>query len=165
MELARATQTQDLMLRLEIEDFHTAYCAALDEGRYDAWPDFFITDCLYRIVPRDNHDAGLPLAMIHCEGRGMLIDRVASLRETLFYLPRTLRHMVSGVRVKSSESDEVAAEANYLVLQTDSDKHSEVFNYGRYLDRFTRRDGVLRLRERICVFDSIVVPSSLMVPL
>jgi 3-phenylpropionate/cinnamic acid dioxygenase small subunit len=159
------TLAQEVMLRLEIEDFHTAYGAALDDGRYDAWPDFFASDCIYRIVPRDNHDANLPLALMHCEGRGMLIDRVASLRETLFYLPRTLRHMVSGIRVKAQAGGEIVAEANYLVLQTDSDKHTEVFNYGRYLDRFTRHQGELRLQERICVFDSLLVPSSLMVPL
>lgn len=155
----------NVLLRLEVEDFHIAYCAALDEGRYDDWPKFFTADCLYRIVPRNNHDRNLPLAIMHCEGRGMLIDRVSSLRETLFYLPRTLRHMVSGVRVKADANGEIAAEANYLVLQTDSEPKSEIFNYGRYIDRLVRAGGTLLIRERTCVFDSIVVPSSLMVPL
>jgi len=158
------TLPTQLLLRLEIDDFHTSYCAALDDARYDAWPGFFTDDCVYRIVPRDNHDAGLPLAIMHCEGRGMLTDRVASLAETLFYLPRTLRHMVSGVQAREEDGAIVAA-ANYLVLQTDSDRQTTVFNYGRYLDRFVRREGTLLLAQRICVFDSVLVPSSLMVPL
>lgn len=154
-----------LALRLEIEDFHTAYCAALDDGRYDEWPGFFTEDCLYRIVPRDNYDRGLPLAIMHCESRGMLQDRASSLRETLFFLPRTLRHMVSGVRATAGADGQIVAEANYLVLQTGGPtRTSSVFNYGRYLDRFVREAGELRLKERICVFDSVTVQSSLVVP-
>jgi len=152
-------------LRLEVEDFHTDYCAALDEGRYEAWPGFFTEDCLYLIVPRDNFDRGLPLALMRCESRGMLQDRVASLRETLFYLPRTLRHMVSGIRATVQADGSIAAEANYLILQTGHDRKAELFNYGRYIDRFVREDGALRLKERTCVFDSVTVPSSLVVPL
>jgi len=152
-------------LRLEIEDFHTDYCAILDEARYEEWPGLFTEDCMYQIIPRENHDLGRPLALMRCESRGMLLDRVASLRETLFYLPRTLRHMVSGVRVRPQEDGSIVGQANYLVLQTDSDQSSTVFNFGRYQDRFVRQQGVLRLRERICIFDSINVPSSLVVPL
>ena len=48
-------------LRLEVEDLYAEYCAALDEGRYEDWAALFTEDCLYRIVPRDNHDRGLPL--------------------------------------------------------------------------------------------------------
>jgi 3-phenylpropionate/cinnamic acid dioxygenase small subunit len=152
-------------LRFEIEDLHTAYCAALDDGRYEDWPELFTEDCLYRIVPRDNHDRGLPLAIMHCESKGMLLDRVVAIRQTSYFAPRLLRHLVSGVRSSLGEDGSVTSEANYLVLQTLPDQPTELFNSGRYLDRIVREDGRLRFKERLCVFDSIVIPNSLIVPI
>jgi 3-phenylpropionate/cinnamic acid dioxygenase small subunit len=154
-----------LELRLEIEDLYTEYCAALDDGRYEAWPELFTEACLYRIVPRDNHDRGLPIALIHCESRGMLRDRVVAIRETAYFAPRLLRHLVSGIRSEIAGDRTIVSQANYLVLQTLADRPTELFNSGRYLDRIVRDEGRLRFQERLCVFDSIVVPNSLIIPI
>jgi len=152
-------------LRLEIEDLYSEYCAALDEGRYEDWAALFTEDCLYRVVPRDNHDRGLPLALMHCESRGMLLDRIVALRETAYYAPRALRHMVSGIRIAGAEDGVLRGQANYLVLQTLAEQPTTLFNAGRYQDIIVRAAGSLRFRERLCIFDSILVPSSLIVPL
>ena len=152
-------------LRLAVEDLYAEYCAALDEGRYEDWAALFTEDCVYRIVPRDNHERGLPLALMHCESRGMLLDRVVALRETSYYAPRALRHMVSGIRVAEAADGTLGGQANYLVLQTLPEEPTTVFNAGRYLDVIVREAAGWRFRERLCVFDSIVVPSSLIVPL
>jgi salicylate 5-hydroxylase small subunit len=152
-------------LRLAIEDLYSEYCAALDEGRYEDWAALFTEDCLYRIVPRDNHERGLPLALMHCESRGMLLDRIVALRETSYYAPRALRHMVSGLRVAAEAEGVLRGQANYLVLQTLPEQPTTLFNAGRYLDVVVREAAGLRFRERLCVFDSILVPNSLIVPL
>ncbi len=152
-------------LRLEIEDLYSEYCAALDEGRYEDWAALFTEDCLYRIVPRDNHQRGLPLALMHCESRGMLLDRVVALRETSYYAPRVLRHMVSGIRLAAAADGALRGEANYLVLQTLAEQPTTLFNAGRYLDVITREEAGWRFRERLCIFDSILVPNSLIVPI
>jgi 3-phenylpropionate/cinnamic acid dioxygenase small subunit len=154
----------DVALRLEVEDLHAEYCAALDEGRYEDWAALFTDDCLYRIVPRDNHERGLPLAIMHCESRGMLLDRIVAIRETSYYAPRTLRHMVSGIRVVADDDGALRGQANYLVLQTLPEQPTTLFNAGRYLDAIVREAGRLRIKERLCIFDSIVVPNSLIVP-
>jgi 3-phenylpropionate/cinnamic acid dioxygenase small subunit len=152
-------------LRLEVEDLYAEYCASLDEGRYEDWASLFTEECLYRIVPRDNHDRGLPLAIMHCESRGMLEDRVVAIRETSFYAPRMLRHIVSGIRVELAADGGMSGQANYLVLQTLSDQPTTLFNAGRYLDAILRDGGRLRFKQRLCIFDSIVVPNSLIVPI
>jgi salicylate 5-hydroxylase small subunit len=152
-------------LRLEIEDLYAEYCAALDEGRYEDWAALFTEDCLYRIVPRDNHDRGLPLAIMHCESRAMLEDRVVAIRETSFYAPRMLRHIVSSIRVDLAEDGAISGQASYLVLQTLAEQPTSLFNAGRYLDIILRDDGRLRFEQRLCIFDSIVVPNSLIVPI
>ena len=155
----------DVALRLEVEDLHAEYCAALDEGRYEDWAALFTEDCLYRIMPRDNHDRGLPLAIMRCESRGMLLDRIVAIRETSYYAPRMLRHMMSGIRVAPEADGTLRGQANYLVLQTLPEQPTTLFNSGRYLDAIVREEGRLRFKERLCVFDSIVVPNSLIVPI
>ncbi|HZS84561.1 MAG TPA: aromatic-ring-hydroxylating dioxygenase subunit beta [Stellaceae bacterium] len=159
------TAAPSLELRLAIEDLNSAYCAALDDGRYEEWPELFAEDCLYRIVPRDNYERDLPIALMHCESKGMLKDRVIAVRQTAFYLPRFLRHIVSGIRSTVEADGTIRSTANYLVVQTLPEQPTELFNSGRYLDVILREEGGLRFKERLCVFDSIVVPNSLVVPI
>ena len=154
-----------LRLRLELEDLFAAYAACLDDGELERWPEFFTDDCRYEIIPREIFERRLPLAVLRCESKGMLIDRVAALRRSSVYAPRALRHLVSGVRITGIEGDSVRAHANYAVLQTLSDEHTTIFNAGRDLDRVVRSDGVLKLAERLCVYDSVLVPGSLVYPI
>ncbi len=86
-------------LRFEIEEFNTEYARVLDEGDLEAWPDFFADDGLYRITSRENADGDLPIGVIYCDGRGMLIDRVRAVLKTTMHEPRYLRHFNSNVRV------------------------------------------------------------------
>ena len=152
-------------LRLEIEDLYTAYAATLDDGELEAWPDFFTEECTYQVVPRDNFDKGLPLAVIRCESRGMLCDRVTAVRETTMFEPRYLRHLISNVRVVGESEGAWETRANYAVFETLSDEYTRVFNVGRYLDRLVREDGQLRFAEKICVYDSVLVPNSIVYPI
>ena len=84
-----------LILRLELEALYADYVACLDDGDYDAWPEFFTDTCLYKIVPRENYEQNLPLATMRCESKGMLQDRVYAVKETSMFGPRALRHLVS----------------------------------------------------------------------
>ena len=154
-----------LRLRLELDELYAAYAACLDDGALEAWPEFFTDDCRYAVVPRENYDRGLPLAVMRCESKGMLVDRVAALRRASVYAPRALRHLVSGIRITAADEAEVCAQANYAVLQTLPDEETTVFNAGRYIDRLVREAGTLKFRERLCVYDSILVPGSLVYPL
>ena len=154
-----------LRLRLELEDLYTAYAAALDDGDLERWPEFFTAQCRYEIIPRENFERGLPLAVMRCESNGMLRDRVDALRRASVYGPRALRHLISGVRIIAVDAGVIRAQANYAVLQTRPDEETTVFNAGRYLDRLVREAGALRFQERLCVFDSVLVPGSLVFPI
>ena len=154
-----------LRLRLEIEDLYAAYAACLDDGELERWPELFTEQCRYEIIPRENFERGLPLAVMRCESRSMLADRVAALRRSSVYGPRALRHLISGIRVIAVASDVIRAQANYAILQTLPDEETSVFNAGRYLDRLVRERGTLRFQERLCVFDSLLIPGSLVFPI
>lgn len=154
----------DVALRLEIHDLYAAYSACLDHGSLDEWPEFFTEECVYKLVPRENFDRGLPLATLAFESRGMLKDRVYGATQTLFHQPYYQRHIVSGVRVTGVEGDAFRTEANYLVVRTKKNELSELFNCGRSVDRIVRDAGRLRFAEKICVFDSELIPNSIIYP-
>lgn len=141
------------------------YVHALDAGELEDWPGFFTTDGVYKILPRENHENGHPIAVMYCEGRGMMQDRVAAIRETLLFAPRTLRHITGNTRILGIERGAIRAQTNYAVFESTRDRNTEVFNAGRYLDRVTVDDGALRYRERLCVYDSSWIPTSLIYPL
>lgn len=152
-------------VRFEIEDLHAEYAAALDDGDLERWPDLFTEECVYKVIPRENFDRGLPLALVLCESRAMLRDRVEAIRRAAVYAPRSLRHLVSGIRIGPEEDGVIASRASYAVLETPLDQPTRVFNTGRYLDRIVRDGGRLRFRERLCVFDSMMVPGSIVHPI
>lgn len=152
-------------LRLELEELYAAYSSCLDEERFEEWPEFFTDECLYKIVPRENFERGLPLATWLCESKAMLHDRVVMIRKTAVYGPRWIRRMTSGLRVLGWDADTLEVRANYLAVETLLDELTRVFNAGQYRDRVVVEDGRLKFREKVCVFDSLLVPNSLIYPL
>jgi salicylate 5-hydroxylase small subunit len=155
----------DLALRLEVEDLYARYAACLDHGDFKDWPEFFTEECTYKVIPRENHDRGLPLATLSFESKRMLRDRVFGISETLFHQPYYQRHIVSGVRITGEEAGQILAGANYLVIRTKKNQPSDVFNAGRYIDRLVRADGRLLFASRLCVFDSELIPNSIIYPI
>ena len=152
-------------LRSEVADLYADYVACLDEGELERWPEFFVDDCRYQIVPRENYERRLPLALMSCESKGMLRDRVAAVRQTSVYGPRMMRHLVSSVRVRESTRDSVAVEANFALFETPLDEPTRVFNAGRYFDQLVRIDGQLKFKEKLCVLDGAVIRGSLIYPI
>lgn len=158
------TTALDLDLKLRVDALYADYVACLDSKQFEAWPEFFADDCLYRVVARENWERSLPLSTIALESKRMLQDRVFGATSTLFHDPYYQRHLVSGVRTWR-EDGVVRAEANYLVVRTKLNCPSEVFNTGRYLDRLSEVRGAFKFVEKICVYDSELVPNSLIYPI
>ena len=152
-------------LRFEVEDLYADYVECLDEGELERWPEFFTNECLYKVIPRDNFERGLPLALMLCESKGMCQDRIEALRRASVYAPRTLRHLVSNIHIKARGADGIRVQANYAVLQTLNDEPTHVFNAGKYIDLVVRDAAQLKFKEKLCVFDSIMVPGSLVYPI
>jgi anthranilate 1,2-dioxygenase small subunit len=152
-------------LRLEIEEFNSAYAAVLDAGKIQEWPRFFTDDAVYRITGRENADAGLAVGLVYCEGIGMLRDRALAIAKTTMFAPRYLLHQVSNVRVLgSSASGEITATANYALFETLVDEKTILQQVGRYRDCFVRGAAGLLLKERICVYDSLIIDTALVFP-
>ena len=152
-------------LRYEVEELYYEYVECLDDEEFERWPELFVEDCLYKIIPRENFERDLPIALMRCESKGMLKDRVTTVRETSVYAPRALRHLLSNIRIKGSDNGRLRVRANYAVLETLSDEETRVFNTGKYIDLVVREGGRLKFKEKLCVFDSLLVPGSLIYPI
>ncbi|MDP6573811.1 MAG: aromatic-ring-hydroxylating dioxygenase subunit beta [Rhodospirillales bacterium] len=152
--------------RLEIEEFNVEYARVLDEFDLVRWAeDFFTEDAFYRVTGRENFEAGLPVGLIYCEGKPMLKDRAFAVLETTTFAPRYLLHMNSNARVTQVGADEaIHAQSNYMVLETLVEDKTRIFQAGRYLDTFVRQDGRLLLKKRDCVYDSLIIPNSMIFP-
>ncbi|SDN21571.1 aromatic-ring-hydroxylating dioxygenase subunit beta [Polaromonas sp. JS666] len=157
-------QMQRLLLQMQVDRLNADYAAALDEKRFEEWPEFFVEDGRYKVQARENFDRGLPLALMALESRGMMKDRVYGVTQTIYHGPYYTRHVVSPARILSQEGGTIRAEANYAVFRTKPGGVSEVYNVGRYIDELTQKDGSLKFRSRLCVYDSEMILNSLIYP-
>lgn len=151
-------------LRTELRDFYEDCALCLDDADLDRWIGFFTEDCHYRVIPRENYDAGLPLGLIYCMNKNMLRDRITALKETTMYEPRSLRHFISCVRINGVQGSEIRAQSNFAIMESISDQEPAVNMVGRYLDVFCRVDGKLTLKHRDCVYDNYRIRNSLIMP-
>ena len=67
--------------------------------------------------------------------------------------------------VRKVEDGRIHAEANYAVFRTKLDKASTVFNVGRYIDTIVQTPEGLKFAERLCVYDSEMIPNAIIYPI
>jgi salicylate 5-hydroxylase small subunit len=155
----------DFATYLQLSDLYAEYAAVVDGGQWERWPEFFVDDCTYRLQPRENHERGLPLATLSFESKGMLKDRAYAISETLFHDPYYQRHVVGAPRVLAVDGERIHAEANYAVFRTKPNELTTVFNVGRYLDVVLRTPAGFKFESRLCIYDSEMIPNSIIYPI
>jgi len=155
----------DMQTWLGIQQLYADYASAVDSRQWNLWPEFFTEACVYKLQPRENYERGFPLATLSLTSKGMLKDRVYGITETLYHDPYYQRHVVGTPVVRKVENGAIYCEANYAVFRTKLDKESTVFNVGRYLDTIVQTAEGLKLKERLCIYDSEMIPNSIIYPI
>jgi salicylate 5-hydroxylase small subunit len=155
----------DMQTWFGIQQLYAEYALAVDSGKWDQWPEFFTEQCVYKVQPRENFERGFPLATLALTSKGMLKDRVYGITETIYHDPYYQRHIVGAPMVRKVENGHIHSEANYAVFRTKYDKESTVFNVGRYIDTIVQSPEGFKFAERICVFDSEMIPNSIIYPI
>jgi len=150
---------------LALTQLYADYALAVDSGQWDLWPEFFTEECVYKLIPRENHERGFPLCTLSFNSKGMLKDRVYGIQETLYHDPYYQRHVVGAPVVRQVVDGRIHAEANYAGFRTKLDKESTVFNVGRYIDTIVSTPEGLKFAERLCVYDSEMIPNSIIYPI
>jgi len=155
----------DMQTWFGIQQLYADYASAVDSGQWDLWPEFFTEQCVYKLQPRENFERGFPLATLFLTSKGMLKDRVYGISETIYHDPYYQRHVVGAPIVRRVEDGCIHSEANYAVFRTKLDKESTVFNVGRYIDTIVPTPEGFKFAERICVYDSEMIPNSIIYPI
>jgi len=151
--------------RHRIHDLLAEYGALLDAARYDDWLVLFADACSYQVVPRENADAGLPAALIFCDTRAVLEDRIRALQEANKFNIHSDRHLIGLPRITGDGAGEIGVETPFAVFQTDQEGETRLFATGLYRDRLVTVGGALKIRDKLVLLDTFAVPSLLATPL
>ena len=151
--------------RTAVYDLLAEYGALLDGARYDEWLDLFAQECRYQVMPRENYDRGLPAALIFCDSRAVLEDRIRALREANKYNIHTDRHLIGLPRLLPPGATALMVEAPFTVFQTDQEGATRLFATGLYRDRLEPAEGGLKICEKLVLLDTFAVPTLLATPL
>ena len=157
----------EFTLQLAVQNLLARYVEAIDEDHLETWPAFFSDPCCYRVVSVDNHERGLPIALIQADSRGMLEDRVAALRKASVYEDQRYRHVLGCSLVKRIDARTVSAATSFLVVRVVRAGESSLFASGRYLDRirYGTDCGDPSFEEKLVVLDSRRVDTLLAIPI
>ena len=144
-----SSEARDAIARLQMEYVHV-----IDNDELERWPLLFTEKCLYQIIPRAEHEQGRRIGIWFCEGRGMLEDRVSSIREVNVYEPHVYRHVIGPTEILEHKDGAFLAQTNYIVVRTMHDGEMNLFSAGRYVDEIVMEGAAARLRKRVVVTDS-----------
>lgn len=153
----------DLLRRVRVEELLSRYERAIDDDDLESWPGFFTEHCEYGIWPRENDEAGLPMPLMLCRGKGMLKDRVLAHREANIFAPHVYRHSHGGLVVDKTEQG-LRAVSSYLVVRTLQDGDSHIYQAGRAFDTIVEDSGRLLFARRRMIYDTLRVQTLLVTP-
>jgi 3-phenylpropionate/cinnamic acid dioxygenase small subunit len=137
-----------------IVELNAVYARVIDTEQFEEWPRLFHDPCLYKVTTADNVAKGMESGLIYADTRGMLEDRISSLRKVNIYERQRYRHIV-GLPVVLGETDGAAdVETPFLIVRIMREGNMDLFATGCYRDRIKPdTTGALRFAERIAVCD------------
>ena len=160
----KAEQPVDPAILSMIDTLISDYAHAIDDDELEAWPDFFTEDGTYKIISRENYEAGRPLGILYCDSQGMMRDRILALRTANVYEPHTYCHVLGRTRVRL-DGDAYQARTNFTVVRTMQNGDDSLFATGKYLDTLVVVGNSVRLKSRLVVLESRRVDILLVIPL
>jgi len=160
-------ELNELLITERIKNHFYKYVQCIDDDRLEEWPEFFVQECMYRVIPRENMEGyDTAFAIIYCENKDQLNDRVNIIRNALVYSMRYDRHAVSNVCVQPSKNGTYSATANYVVCVTDMiDGTSKLFNAGKYVGELVFVKGRPKFKQLDVIMDTYSVDKHVAVPL
>jgi 3-phenylpropionate/cinnamic acid dioxygenase small subunit len=151
-------------LYFRVKQLYDAYGDCIDEARYDQWPDLFEEDCFYQITTREAHLKKMPIGIIQCNSKGMLIDRINSMHKANIFEPHRYRHLFGAMHAELTEDGTVRARMGFGVVRTMESGDSSLFLSGVSHDEIVETTQGLRFRKKIAVLDSSRVDTLIVVP-
>jgi anthranilate 1,2-dioxygenase small subunit len=142
-----------------------AYIRCIDGNQLEAWPDFFLDRCLYVVTSAENHRNGFEGGIIYADTKGMLIDRIAALRQANIYEKQSYRHILGLPHITTNGGDSAESETPFMVVRVMHDGQSDIFATGVYLDSYRAEGNHLKFAKRLVVCDSSRIDTLMALPL
>ena len=162
---SNATPVTDPIIRQQVEDLLIDYVHAVDDFELDRWPNFFTEDGIYQIIPRESYDQNLPLGIMFCDGRGMMVDRILALETANIFEPHTNSHIIGRPKLSLNDDDTINARSNFNITRTMQDGRMEIYATGKYIDVITLAGDKPLFQDRRVVLESRRVDILLVYPL
>jgi p-cumate 2,3-dioxygenase beta subunit len=128
--------TDDVMLRLAVENFLFAEAALLDTWRLDEWLALFTEDARYLVPPTDLPDADPERDVMFIDDDFMrLKGRVARLNSRYAhreYPSSRTRRLITNVRLTDVRADEIDVEASFVVYRARAEAIAPYVGIYRY---------------------------------
>ena len=142
------------------------YGMAIDEDRLEDWPELFVENGRYIIDPRENRDLGLDGGYwLYFTSRGMMRDRVTSLRHVNVFNKHYYRHLTSDTFIDSIEEGVICARTNYLLVETNWEGRSQMLSAGVYHDKIALNNGEAIFLEKVVVPDTFHTSTAIISPI
>jgi anthranilate 1,2-dioxygenase small subunit len=149
-----------------VENLIHEWARAIDEDRVEAIAELMTTDGRYTVRSRFNHARGLPLAIIDAHSAAQLRDRIKSMRLANVYEPHHYRHLVTGVQIVGEQDGALAVRSNFQIVRTmELDGQVSLFCTGQYQDLVDITGAEPRFRHRLCLYDSRLVETLMVIPI
>lgn len=135
-------------------ELNATYARVIDTEQFEEWPKLFHDPCLYKLTTAENVAKGLESGLIYADTRGMLEDRIASLRKVNIYEGQRYRHIVGLPTVLGQANGAADVETPFLIVRIMRDGTTDLFATGCYRDKVKEdASGALRFAERIVICD------------
>jgi anthranilate 1,2-dioxygenase small subunit len=152
-------------LQSVVERFLIDYGRCLDDHCLEEWPGFFVEDGCYKVVSRENLQAGLPAAMIYHYSRAMLEDGVTTLRGLLTFEFVYSRHILGSIRILETTDSTVKVTSNYALYQSTEEGQTRLFSVSRYIDEIVFVKSEPKFKARVVVPDTSAIYNCLAAPI
>lgn len=140
---------------MTIDDLQARYVKALNAKDMQGWLACFGADGRYVCTSRENHDAGLPLAIMMDDCPERLRDRVKFITEVWAgtFEDYRMRHVVQRISAREVTSTGFEVESNFIVTHTNAKGHSDILAAGVYLDTVSISAGKAQFRSKTAIID------------
>jgi anthranilate 1,2-dioxygenase small subunit len=157
--------TLDVTKRLMIDDLLAKSTMLVDSMKLHEWLQLFEPEAKYMVIPSENRIHGYPAAIINCQSRAILQDRIAVLFRASKYNPHVDRHILSRTCIVAEADGVVTCHTNFAIMQSTLEGFSKLFCTGVYEDEIRLTTEGAMFRQRIAVLDTFSVPNLIATPI
>lgn len=146
-----------------------------DPKRLHEWPELFTESAEYVVITRENHERGLPIAVIRDDTKDRILDRVTIVKdfwgaggraEDHHYNESWPRHIVGPAWVEFTGSGEAHMGANFVVYATvQVDAEPRLLALGEYQDVVDFSGDVAKFKSMKVILDTSVLQDVFVYPL